>query len=125
MGRDHSAPQYVVFSTPLQPLPPQSHICPSTPYSQTSSPTFLPQCEPHGFIPTEKSRRKHNSVYEYEYLYFFKQSEDKISVLNDNKLSLTSIYSELLPEGDFDSSVLFPYTELFHHFKGLMISPAF
>jgi len=60
---DHSAPHYVVFSTPQTLLPliptyaPQNHI------PNQHHPTFLPQFEPHGFIPTHNSRRNHISVY--------------------------------------------------------------
>jgi hypothetical protein len=36
-NKDHSAPHYVTFSTPLLPCPTYTQIFPSTPYSQTPS----------------------------------------------------------------------------------------
>ena len=59
----HSAPHYVVFSTPLLPRSSEAQIFSSSPYSQNPQPTFLPQCERPSFTPTQNNRQNYSSLY--------------------------------------------------------------
>ena len=59
---DHSAPHYIVFSTPLLLIPLRPKIFPSAPHSQTPS-TYVPHCERPSFKPRHNNRQHYSSVY--------------------------------------------------------------
>jgi hypothetical protein len=59
---DHEAPHYVVFSTPLSPLPPRAKYS-QHPILKHPKPTFLTQCERPSFTPIQNNKQNYSSVY--------------------------------------------------------------
>jgi len=60
--RDHEAPHYVVFSTPLSPRPLRAKYS-LHPILKHPQPTFLTQCERQSFTPIQNNKQNYSSVY--------------------------------------------------------------